>query len=391
MAWSGSCATTGRRWHSRHRPASGMSDPSSPRSVKPVSRSTSRSRGRRRLPPGMDASAYRIVQEALTNALAHAGPATANVVIRYGPDDLDLEIRDTGIGPRETCSRRAWADRDAPARLVPRRPPGGGPRPGGGFLVRASLPLRAPGSMTIGVILADDERLVRAGFRMILSAEPDIAIVAEASDGREAVAAAREASARRGADGHPHAEPGRAGGDPPDPRLVGNPPRVIVLTTFDPDETSSTRSGRRQRFPSQGRARGAARGRDPGDSGAVRCSRRRSRVASSNVSPAAPVPQRTSELDQLTPRESEVLRLIARGLSNGEIAATLVVTEHTAKTHVAHILEKLGLRDRSRRWCWPINRGSSAPATPTDPVATTRGGPATRPAASSGRPGPCAD
>jgi signal transduction histidine kinase len=49
----------------------------------------------------MDASAYRIVQEALTNALAHAGPATANVVIRYGPDDLDLEIDDTGIGPRD--------------------------------------------------------------------------------------------------------------------------------------------------------------------------------------------------------------------------------------------------------------------------------------------------
>ena len=50
----------------------------------------------------MDASAYRIVQEALTNALAHAGPATANVVIRYGPDDLDLEIADTGVGPRES-------------------------------------------------------------------------------------------------------------------------------------------------------------------------------------------------------------------------------------------------------------------------------------------------
>ena len=98
------------------------------------------------LPPGMDASAYRIVQEALTNALAHAGPATANVVIRYGPDDLDLEIGDTGVGPRETEAdghgltgmRQRVSFHDG--RLE------AGPRPGGGFLVRASLPLRAPGS-----------------------------------------------------------------------------------------------------------------------------------------------------------------------------------------------------------------------------------------------------
>ena len=98
------------------------------------------------LPPGMDASAYRIVQEALTNALAHAGPATANVVIRYGPDDLDLEIGDTGVGPRETAAdghgltgmRQRVSFHDG--RLE------AGPRPGGGFLVRASLPLRAPGS-----------------------------------------------------------------------------------------------------------------------------------------------------------------------------------------------------------------------------------------------------
>jgi signal transduction histidine kinase len=96
------------------------------------------------LPAGMDASAYRIVQEALTNALAHAGPATANVVIRYGPDDLDLEIGDTGVGPRDvevdghglTGMRQRVSFHDGRLEV--------GPRPGGGFMVRASLPLRAP-------------------------------------------------------------------------------------------------------------------------------------------------------------------------------------------------------------------------------------------------------
>jgi signal transduction histidine kinase len=98
------------------------------------------------LPAGMDASAYRIVQEALTNALRHAGPATANVVIRYGPDDLDLEIGDTGVGARDygadghglTGMRQRVSFHEGRLEV--------GPRPGGGFLVHASLPLRAPGA-----------------------------------------------------------------------------------------------------------------------------------------------------------------------------------------------------------------------------------------------------
>jgi len=91
----------------------------------------------------MDASAYRIVQEALTNALAHAGPATASVVIRYGADDLDLEIRDTGVGPRDieaghglTGMRQRVSFHDGRLDV--------GARPDGGFMVRARLPLRTP-------------------------------------------------------------------------------------------------------------------------------------------------------------------------------------------------------------------------------------------------------
>ena len=92
------------------------------------------------LPPGMDATAYRIVQEALTNALAHAGPATANVVIRYDDDRLELEIGDTGVGPGGGSRGHGLAGmRERVSRFDGRLETG--PRPGGGFLVRADLPL----------------------------------------------------------------------------------------------------------------------------------------------------------------------------------------------------------------------------------------------------------
>jgi len=97
------------------------------------------------LPAGMDASAYRIVQEALTNALAHAGPATAKVVIRYGADDLDLEIGDTGVGSRDIEAGHGLTGMRQRVSFLDGRLDVG-PRPGGGFMVRASLPLRATGT-----------------------------------------------------------------------------------------------------------------------------------------------------------------------------------------------------------------------------------------------------
>jgi DNA-binding NarL/FixJ family response regulator len=202
--------------------------------------------------------------------------------------------------------------------------------------------------MTIRVVLADDERLVRAGFRMILSAEPDITIVAEAGDGREAVQAVRQ---------HPTdvvlmdirmpivdgLEATRRILDGP---LV--PPRVIVLTTFDLDEyvfeaLRAGASGFLLKDAPEERLVAAIR--VAADGGSLFAPSVTRRLIERFASGPGPTTTR-DDLERLTPRESEVLRLLARGLSNGEIAEALVVTEHTAKTHVAHILDKLDLRDR---------------------------------------------
>ena len=202
--------------------------------------------------------------------------------------------------------------------------------------------------MTIRVILADDERLVRVGFRMILGAEADIQIVAEAADGREAVEAARRtpadvvlmdirmpildglAATRQILDGPAHG------------------PRVIVLTTFDLDAyvfeaLRAGASGFLLKDAPEDRLIAAIRvAADGGSLFAPSATRHLiERFAGAPVDRGV-----AADLARLTDREQEVLRLIARGRSNAEIAAALVVTEHTAKTHVAHILYKLGLRDR---------------------------------------------
>ncbi len=202
--------------------------------------------------------------------------------------------------------------------------------------------------MTIRVVLADDERLVRAGLRMILNAEPGITIVAEAGDGREAVQAVRT---------HPTdvvlmdirmptmdgLEATRRILDGP-----GVPPRVIVLTTFDLDEhvfeaLRAGASGFLLKDAPEERLIAAIR--VAADGGSLFAPSVTRRLIERFVAAGGPSAS-TADLDRLTPREAEVLRLMARGLSNGEIADTLVVTDHTAKTHVAHILDKLGLRDR---------------------------------------------
>jgi DNA-binding NarL/FixJ family response regulator len=160
----------------------------------------------------------------------------------------------------------------------------------------------------IRVVVADDQAVVRAGLRMILESEEDNEVAGEAADGQQALDRVRTLDpdvvlmdirmpALDGIDATPrlHAASARA--------------RVLILTTYDVDENVYA--------PIDRLVTGAR--------------------------PNAPAPP---ELEELTSRELEVLRLVARGLSNAEIARALVVSDGTVKTHVAHLLSKLGLRDR---------------------------------------------
>ncbi|MCW6003449.1 response regulator transcription factor [Micromonospora sp. CPCC 205371] len=199
----------------------------------------------------------------------------------------------------------------------------------------------------IRVLIADDQTLVRTGFRVILEAEGDIAVVAEADTGTEAIRQAQLA------------EPDVILMDIRMPELDGlaateeilrhpNPPTIVVLTTFDQNEYiyRALRAGAAgfllKDAPST-RLIAAVRAAATGDS-LIEPSITQ-RLVERFAEPAHPegLPQ---ELTALTERELDVLRLIARGLSNAEIAAELVVAETTVKTHVARILTKLGIRDR---------------------------------------------
>jgi DNA-binding NarL/FixJ family response regulator len=201
--------------------------------------------------------------------------------------------------------------------------------------------------MTIRVLLADDQQLVRGGFRMILRAEADIDVVGEAADGAEAVALTREL--------HPDVVlmdvrmPNMDGIEATRQIVDGSEdsPHVLVLTTFDLDEYvyEAIRAGASgfllKDAPEDQLVAGIRIVADGGSLFAPAVTRRLiERFA--GAAPREPPP----ELGELTLRELEVLRLLARGLSNAEIASELVLSEHTAKTHVAHILSKLGLRDR---------------------------------------------
>jgi DNA-binding NarL/FixJ family response regulator len=200
--------------------------------------------------------------------------------------------------------------------------------------------------MTIRVLLADDQTLVRGGFRMILRAEPDIEVIGEAADGAEAVALAREL------------DPDVVLMDVRMPNVDGidatrrivdgqRAPHVLVLTTFDLDEyvyeaLRAGASGFLLKDAPEEQLVSGIRVVAGGASLFAPAVTRRLIERFAGAEPMAPPPA----LADLTPRELEVLRLVARGLSNAEIAAELTLSEHTAKTHVAHILDKLDLRDR---------------------------------------------
>ena len=199
------------------------------------------------------------------------------------------------------------------------------------------------------VVIADDQELVRAGFRMILESQEDIDVVGEAEDGAQAVALARELAPdvvlmdirMPGLDG---LEATR--------RLLLDGPRgthVLVLTTFDADEyvyaaLKAGAAGFLLKSAPPARLVEAVRLVASGE--ALLAPTITRRLIEDFVRRPAPGTRSPQEVEHLTDRELEVLKLIARGLSNAEIAATLVVSEATVKTHVNRVLSKLDLRDR---------------------------------------------
>lgn len=338
---------------------------------------------RRELPPGADLAAFRILQEALTNVVRHSESRTAHITLTYAPERLALRIDDEGPashGEAGGSGNGLVGMRERAAAL------GGtidaGPRPGGGFRVEAFIPLsmrptvghailvavavavtgtvvrtgrrsrrRTEGVPVIRVLLADDQSLVRAGFRALLGAQPDIEVAGEAADGAQALQLVRElrpdivlmdirmpvldglAATRKITD---------------DQDLDGV--KVVMLTTFELDEyvfeaIRSGASGFLVKDTEPEELLRAVRAVVDGDAllspGVTR--RLIAEFAARSKEPAA-----LSDLGGLTDREREVMALVGIGLSNDEIARRLVVSPLTAKTHVSRAMVKLGARDRAQ-------------------------------------------
>ena len=221
----------------------------------------------------------------------------------------------------------------------------------------------------VRVLIADDQALVRAGFKMILDAEDDLDVVGEAADGAEAVEKARRL------------KPDVVLMDIRMPQLDGieatrrvvalgaEPPvRVLMLTTFDLNEYvyEALRAGASgfllKDVPPEQLAAGI-RVVAGGEALLAPSITKRLIQEFAAAAPANTTPPKG--LDELTARELEVFKLVARGLSNAEIAAELIVSETTVKTHVARVLMKLGLRDRVQAVVLAYESGVSVPGRPS--------------------------
>jgi DNA-binding NarL/FixJ family response regulator len=212
----------------------------------------------------------------------------------------------------------------------------------------------------IRIALVDDQELVRTGFRMVLDAQPDMTVVGEAADGLAAVEFARSHSADVMI---MDARMPRMDGVAATRRIreAGDRPRVLMLTTFDLDEYAfaalkAGASGFLLKDVPPEELLFAIRAVHSGDAVVAPSTTRRlidrfAPMLSADESAAA------SELAELTDREREVLILVAQGLSNGELAQRLFVSEATVKTHVGRILAKLGLRDRVQAVVYAYENG----------------------------------
>ena len=204
----------------------------------------------------------------------------------------------------------------------------------------------------VRIIVADDQEVVRAGFAALLGTEPDFTVIGTACDGAEAVQLCREL------------RPDVVLMDVRMPVMDGieatrqlagfgqDAPRILILTTFDLDQyvydaLRAGASGFLLKDATAERLFDAVRVVAAGDALLAPAITRRLIGEFARLRPQPTIPP-AGALAALTPRETQILRLVAAGLSNREIAAQLVVTEETVKTHVSRVLSKLGLRDRTQ-------------------------------------------
>ena len=203
----------------------------------------------------------------------------------------------------------------------------------------------------IGIVVADDHEVVRAGFAALLDTQPDFTVLGTAADGAAAVRACREL--RPDVVLMDVRMPGTDGIEATRQLAAGDlAPKVLILTTFDLDEyvfdaLRAGASGFLLKDVTAERLFDAVRVVAAGEALLAPAVTRRLISEFARIRRPAPAAA-TPALATLTPRETEVLRLVAEGLSNPEIAARLVVTEETVKTHVSRVLAKLGLRDRTQ-------------------------------------------
>jgi DNA-binding NarL/FixJ family response regulator len=203
---------------------------------------------------------------------------------------------------------------------------------------------------SVKIVVADDHEVVRAGFAALLDTQPDFTVVGTASDGAEAVKVSRELRPdvvlmdvrMPGTDGIEATRQLTAGADGP---------HVIILTTFDLDEyvydaLCAGASGFLLKDVTGERLFDAVRVVAAGEALLAPAVTRRLISEFARLRPTAPASP--AAVSELTPRETEVLRLLAEGLSNPEIADRLVITDETVKTHVSRVLHKLALRDRAQ-------------------------------------------
>jgi len=221
--------------------------------------------------------------------------------------------------------------------------------------------------VSIRVLICDDQSLVRAGFRLVLENHDDLEVVGEASNGHEAIHSA----------GRLH--PDVVLMDIRMPELDGiaataeitarHPARVLVLTTYDLDEyvydaLQAGASGFLLKDTPPDQLAAGIRAVAGGEALLAPTVTRRLIEEFARIGPARRA--RPPELDELTPRELEVLRYVARGMSNAEIAETLVLGDTTVKTHVTHLLSKLGLRDRVQAVVLAYESGIVTPGRPAE-------------------------